>query len=321
MKENSELILGIYVDDGILIENNQTEIDDVLNLRKEFKISVAKKPTHYVGFEITREKNITKLSQREHILKLLGENGMENAKPARIPMQPANGAETEQENKQFPYRETIGSLLYVSTKTRPDISYAVGFCNKYVEEPSQDRVNDVKYILRYLSGNTEQGIVYRNTKKSNIIEAFCDADYAGDPKTRKSTTGYVILYADGAISWCSRKQPVIALSSTEAKYIAAAECCKELLYLKSLFEEILNEPVMIELNVELFECSAIALIKSGIVNKRSKHINVKFRFIHELVKDGAVKVKYCPTNVQLADIFTKPLSAVKFNDLRDRLLK
>ena len=137
-------------------------------------------------------------------------------------------------------------------------------------------------------------------------------------ETRRSTTGYVILLAGGAISWCSRKQSVIALSSTEAEYIAAAECCKELLYLKTLLEEILNNEIKIELNID--NQSAIALIKNRILNKRSKHIDVKFRFVHELVRDEVIKLKYCPTNDQLADIFTKPLNSVKFLKFREQLL-
>lgn len=150
------------------------------------------------------------------------------------------------------------------------------------------------------------------------MKAYCDADFAGDTETRRSTTGYVIMYAGGPISWCSRKQSVIALSSTEAEYIAASECCKELMYLKSLLEELLNESIPVELNID--NQSAIALIKNGIINKRSKHIDVRFRYIHELVRDGVVKIKYCPTNKQLADIFTKPLNIVKFNKYAKQLL-
>ena len=191
----------------------------------------------------------------------------------------------------------------MSTKTRPDIAYGVNFCSRYIEESAQERITDLKHILKYLNGNKECGIEYSCNKNINQLEAYCDADFAGDLETRRSTTGYVILLAGGVISWCSRKQSVIALSSTEAEYIAAAECCKELLYLKTLLEEILNNEIKIELNID--NQSAIALIKNGVLNKRSKHIDVKFRFVHELIRDEVIKLKYCPTNDQLADIFTK----------------
>lgn len=127
----------------------------------------------------------------------------------------------------------------------------------------------------------------------------------------------MILLGENPISWCSRKQPVIALSSTEAEYIAAAECCKELQYLKSLLEELLCSKINIELNVD--NQSTIVLIKNGIINRRSKHIDVKFRFVHELVRVGVVNLKYCPTGDQLADVFTKPLNTVKFAKFRDEL--
>lgn len=281
-------------------------------------MTIIQKPTSYVGFEIIKNEDIIKISQIEYIKRILKQNDMENSKPVKIPIQQVEQTKTTRRNKNYPYREIIGSLLYLSTKTRPDIAYGVNFCSRYVEEPSQERITDIKHILKYLNGNKEHGIEYKNNKEKNLLKAYCDADFAGDPETRRSTTGYVILYAGGAISWCSRKQSVIALSSTEAEYIAAAECCKELLYLKTLFEELLNYEIKIELNVD--NQSAIALIKNGILNKRSKHIDVKFRFIHELVRENIIKIKYCPTNEQLADIFTKPLNTVKFVKFKEQLL-
>jgi len=98
-----------------------------------------------------------------------------------------------------------------------------------------------------------------------------------------------------------------------------AECCKELIYLKTLLEELICEEVHIELNID--NQSAISLIKNGIVNKRSKHIDVKFRFIHELVKDRIIRLKYCPTSEQIADILTKPLAATNFKKFRDKIVK
>jgi len=125
--------------------------------------------------------------------------------------------------------------------------------------------------------------------------------------------------AGGPISWCSRKQPIIAQSTTQAEYVAAAECCKELIYLKTLLEELIYEEVHIELNID--NQGTISLIKNGIINTRSKHIDVKFRFIHELVKDRIIRLKYCSTYEQIADILTKPLAATNFIKFRDKIVK
>lgn len=318
-KTESELILGIYVDDGIIVGNDIKEIDQLIKeLEREFKIKVSHKINNFVGFEIIRKQNALKLTQKEYTKKLLEHHQMDNAKSTKIPIQQVDQTKTELINNNYPYREIVGSLLYLSTKTRPDIAYGINFCSRYVERPTNERIRDVKHVLKYLNGSRNLGIEYKTNNKTRVLDAYCDADYAGDPETRKSTTGYIIFFAGGAISWSSRKQPVIALSSTEAEYIAAAECCKELLYLKSLLEELLNETIEIELKVD--NQSAIALMKNGIVNKRSKHIDVKFHFVHELVRNGTVRLKYCPTNRQIADTFTKPLKAVQFINLRNHIL-
>ncbi|CAK9799227.1 Copia protein [Anthophora plagiata] len=165
------------------------------------------------------------------------------------------------------------------------------------------------------------GIKYEAKESKDFEELVCyiDSDYAGDPETRKSTTGYVILYGGGLISWCSRKQPpLIAWSSTEAEFITVAECCKQALYLKTLIEELTSKPVRIKLTID--NQGAIELIKNGVENKRSKHIDLRYRFIIDKYRQGIIELSYCPTDVQVADIFTKPLGNTKFNKNRDKLV-
>lgn len=243
---------------------------------------------------------------------------MENVKTVKVPILRGKETKTPPKFKNYPYRELVESLLYASSKTRPDIAYAVNFVSRSVEEPTQERINDIKHILQYLKGNIDSGIKYIKNGDVNILQAYCDADFAGDLETRRSTTGYIIFFSGGPISWSSRKQPIIAQSTTEAEYIAAAECCKELVYLKSLLEELLNKEIKIELNID--NQSAITLIKNGIVNKRSKYIDVKFRFIHDLVKNNIISLKYCPTTEQIADILTKPLNTNNYLKLSDKIV-
>jgi len=320
-KNNEDLILGIYVDNGILIGNDLQEIEETIKqLKAEFKMTVIYKPKTFVGLELSREENIIKLKQEEYTKKILKQYGMDKAKSVKIGKIPIlkNENRNTPKKEDYKYREIIGSLLYLSIKTRPDISFSVGFSSKYIENYSQENINDVKHILKYLNGSINQGIYYKSNAKTNGLQAYCDADFAGDQETRRSTTGYIIYYGGEAVSWCSRRQPIIALSSTEAEYIAAAECCKELLYLKTLLEELQSEDIQIELNID--NQSTIALIINGVVNRRSKHIDVKYRFVHDMIKNNIIKIKYCLTKNQKADILTKPLNRVKFEKCKEHMV-
>lgn len=123
-------------------------------------------------------------------------------------------------------------------------------------------------------------------------------------------TGYAVFYCGGPVSWCSRKQPIVATSTTEAEYIAAAECCKEILYLKSLIEELITEKV--EANLKVDNQSAIKLVKNEVINRRSKHLDVRYHFIHEKLKEKTISIEYCQSDKQVADLLTKPLGKNKF---------
>ncbi|CAH2066609.1 unnamed protein product, partial [Iphiclides podalirius] len=164
---------------------------------------------------------------------------MKNAQPCDTPASSDSKSrqETAQE-KEYRYREAAGSLLYLSTRTRPNIAQAVNLVSRKVENPTREDVTKVKIIFKYLLGTKEKGILFKRNKPMENIDAYSDSDYAGDPLTRRSTSGSVLMIADGPISWASKRQPIVALSSTEAEYIAAANCCKEALYLKSLLQEI-----------------------------------------------------------------------------------
>lgn len=237
-RNNSDSILVIYVDDGILIGSNPTELAQKgEELCTKFKMTATKKPKVFVGLEIAQEDKKIRLTQKRYIEKILEDYGMKNAKPATILMLRSEKSKTTLRNSLFLYKEMVGSMLYVSSRTRPDISYAVNYSSRYTENHLQENISDAKHIMKYLNRNTGQGLEYCDSKPDDILDAYCDADFAGDTETRQSTTGYIIFYTNGAITWCLRKQSIIALSSTEAEYVAAAECYKELLYLKTLFKD------------------------------------------------------------------------------------
>lgn len=318
--DDNSLILAIYVDDGLIIGQNRLIIDKLLsNLGKEFEISVFKNIKSFLGIEIQHNEGCLELKQSNYATHVVEVFNMENSKPVKTPMM-VNDDGTKEMNQSFPYRESVGSILYLASKTRPDLTYAVGYASRHLDKPSKQDVANVKRILRYVNATKNLGISYKinSSKDEEELIGYTDSDYAGDIETRKSTSGFVIMYCGGPISWSSKKQSITALSSTEAEYIAAAECCKEILHLKFLIEELSGKPVKATLNID--NQSTIQLIKNGIGNKRSKHIDVRYRFINEKVTEGLINIKYCSTDVQLADIFTKALGQNKFETHKSKLV-
>lgn len=317
--ENQTLFLAIYVDDGIVLSKDQNELTSLWkNLKQEFKITVFEDPDMFLGIEIVKQPGRILLRQEKYTKSVLEKFNMQNAKPVATPLV-SNDIEEGKNmlSKSYPYREAIGSLLYLTNKTRPEIAYAVNFCSRRMENTTDQDVINVKRLFRYLVSTTSDGITYDDPNSDKLI-AFCDSDYAGDTETRKSTTGFIIFYCGGPISWGSRKQPIVSLSSTEAEYIAAADCVKELLYLKTIIDELTGGNIKIELFVD--NQSAITIIKNGQFNRRSKHIDVRYHFIMEKVQEGIINLKYCATERQIADILTKPLGAVKFREFKGQFM-
>ncbi|CAB0008728.1 unnamed protein product, partial [Nesidiocoris tenuis] len=272
VNDTKTLMLAIHIDDGLLIGKRNDEMNKFLHdLQQDFDLTYTYQPTKYLGMEIIKKTGLIKLSQESYLQSVLERYGMENTKSAATPMMTGSSTLEEQQRSdgQFPYRECVGSLLYLSNKTRPDVAYAISFASRHMENPTRQDVANVKRTLKYLSGSSSAGIQYQWDGNDRLV-AYSDADFANDPETRKSTTGYVISYCGGPISWASRKQSVVATSTTEAEFIAAADCSKELLFLKSLILELTGAQVDADLIID--NMSAIHLIKNGIMNRRSKHI-------------------------------------------------
>lgn len=318
------LFLGIYVDDGLLVYKEENEKKNFLKtLQEEFQMTAEDNPQNFLGIEIARKEGEIKLSQKQYIEEVLEKCSMMNAKPVKTPMAEDKTSDAQSRDRQNPefktrFREMVGSLLYLTNKTRPDLAYAVNHCCRRMEEPTSKDWENIKRILKYLVDKKTHGISFKAGTRELNLTAYSDSDFAGDPTTRKSTTGYIVMLNNNPINWCSRKQPIVSLSSTEAEYIAAADCVKEVLYLKSVVKELTEEEVKVTLKVD--NQSAITLMRTGQFNKRSKHIDVRYHFINEKIEDGQIEVEYCATEDQVADIFTKPLNANKFVKFRRQMM-
>ena len=216
------------------------------------------------------------------------------------------------------YRSVVGSLRYLCN-TRPDITFAVGMVSRYLEAPAAPHWAAVKQILRYIKGTAGYGCCYkRGSGGAPEVIGFSDSDYAGDMDDRRSTTGLVFFLGTSAITWTSQKQKVVALSSCEAEYVAAASAACQGVWLCRLLGELIGDaPLKTKLRVD--NMSAIALSKNPVHHDRSKHIDVRFHFLRECIDDGKIDIGHVSTSGQLADILTKALGRVKFIEMRSKL--
>lgn len=213
-----------------------------------------------------------------------------------------------------PYQKLIGCLMYLAVLTRPDIAYSVSYLSQFNNCYNYTHWTYAKRILRYLLYTKKYCLKYINTDCD--LQGFVDSDWASDAIDRKSYTGFCFVLSGSAISWQSRKQRTVSLSSTEAEYTALSEASREAVYLRKLIHEITDTLYVIDLYCD--NQSALKLALSNQSHNRSKHIDVRYHYIRDVVKYKCVKIKYIPSEDMPADILTKglcPLKHYKFMNL------
>ena len=214
------------------------------------------------------------------------------------------------------FKQLVGSLIYLTT-TRPDIMYATSLTSRYMVRPTDFHLQAAKRILRYLKGTASYGIHYKRNKGSEL-EAYTDSDYAGDMDDQKSTSGYAFLLSSGAISWGSKKQPIVTLSTTEAEFVAAAVCVCQAIWIRRVLKEMGHSDDNC-MQIKCDNSSTIKLSKNPVMHGRSKHIDVRYHFLRNLTRSGSIALIHCGSREQVADIMTKPLKVDVFQQLRQSL--
>lgn len=320
MKNDQPIIVALYVDDILIITSLKNEEERIVKMLNEhFKMKDLGEATSVLGVKINRNRKFgtISISQERYINDMLERFGLSECKPVNTPidvnqkisseMSPTSEEEVEEMGK-IPYRECIGSLLFAAQISRPDISYGVNLLSRFCEKPGKGHWIAVKRILRYLKGSKSLEIIYGQT--NNDLTGYCDADWAGDIDNRKSTTGYLFTLNGGAITWNTRRQPTIALSTTEAEFMSMVCATQEALWLKQLLSELFTS---YDLVVKIFcdNKGAIQLAKNNVFSARSKHIDIKHKFIHEKINENQVEIEYLSTEEMPADILTKACSANK----------
>src|SRR3954463_9010233 len=306
------LICQIYVDDIIFgTSNTSLGKEFAKSMQAEFEMSMMGELKYFLGIQINQTSDGTYVHQTKYVKELLKKFNLSESKEAKTPMHSTcvlGKDEVSKKVDQKLYRGMIGFLLYL-TASKPDILFSVCLCARFQSDPRESHLTAVKRILRYLKGTTNIGLVYRRSKEYNLV-GYCDADYAGDRIERKSTSGSCQFLGSHLISWYSKKQATIALSTTEVEYVVAVGCSTQMLWMKSQLEDY----QIYESNIPIFcdNTSAICLSKNPILHSKAKHIEIKHHFIRDYVQKGVISLNFVDTDHQWADIFIKPLAEDRF---------
>jgi hypothetical protein len=314
------VLISLYVDDLIITGNAEKLIDEIKEqLSKVFEMKDLGELHYCLGLEVWRNAGQTFVCQSKYIREILKRFKMDQCKSSSVPMQQNVKLSCDDGSKEVNgtvYRQMVGSLNYLTT-TRPDISYSVSVLSQFMAKPHESHWNATKAVLRYLKGTLDYGIKY--TDASDVeLTGYSDSDWAGNLDDRRSTTGYAFGIGSGVVSWSSKKQPTVSLSSTEAEYKALCAATCEVVWLRRLLQDVgeeRKEPTMIKCDNQ----SSINIAKNPIFHARTKHVEAQFHFVREKLQSNEIALMYCNTSENVVDIFTKPLGKIKFELFREML--
>lgn len=314
--------LLIYVDDFVVVAKSKEIVNKVKEeISARYEIQDLGEIKYYLGIEVSRDSDgIFNVNQENYIRKLVKEFGLEKAKNSRVPMNMNYGKSDSTTEDNFllsnkNYQKLIGCLLYISLNTRPDIAASVAILAQKTSQPKQLDWDELKRVLKYLKGTAHYKLALG---KLNFTEekfyGYADANWAEDKTDRKSNSGYVFFVNGAIVSWACRKQRCVALSSTEAEFISLSEACQEAFWIRQLLEDMQQT---IESPTTIYEDnqSALKLIEDGKLSNRSKHIDIRHKYIRDYTERNLVICKYCPTESMLADMLTKPLPPTRHETL------
>jgi Reverse transcriptase (RNA-dependent DNA polymerase) len=338
------IILVVYVDDAILISPFKTKIDkEIASLQEDYDLTDEGELQDYLGIRFDRRLDgslkLTQPRMIERVLEIVGlKKDDQHVKlhdtPASEHKLLDNDPHGAFRTQQWNYRSAVGCLSYLQAMIRPDITMAVQQCARFCNIPQREHEEAVKRICRYLLKTKDQGIILRSDRKRGL-ECFVDADWAGswqerssnDPLSSHSRTGFVILYAGCPIIWGSKMQQLIALSTTEAEYIALSTALRDVIHVIHLLEELHNHGFNIHHPTPKVTCrtfednkSCIEIATNHKTRARTKHLSVRLHHFRSHVVNKTITIEHVSTKEQIADMFTKPLPRDQFEKLRDRLL-
>lgn len=316
--------LLLYVDDMLIASKSKREMELLKSdLESTFEMKRLGEAKRILGIDICRDRRNGKLwlMQENYINKIVNKFNMNLAKSVVMPMpqncklsesQKPKNEEEMAEMEKIPYANAVGSIMYAMICTRPDLAHSMSVLSRFMANPGREHWEALKWVFRYLKGTAKHGILYEaiKDKHGDAVEGFVDSDYAANVDSRRSQLGFVFCLNGSAVSWRSSLQSVVALSTTEAEYMAMTEAIKESIWLRGIIKEfgIKQKSVTVHCDSQ----SALHLIKHQVYHERSKHIDVKYHFVRDIIDKGLVKVVKIGTEEHPADMLTKALPTAKF---------
>lgn len=314
---NFETIILVYVDDLIVFSKTESQLNRVINLIKsKFEIKDLGKIRKILGIEFKNEKDEWVIHQKMYIERLKIKFQDIPFVNSSLPMSPGqiikSGVEEPSVEGKFPYRQLIGSLLFLATRSRPDILFSVTMLAQYNSHPTLTHWHLLCQVFNYVI-TTIDFYIPMLIDNSKHLSVFTDASWASDRDNRRSFSGFIIFFKNIPISWKTRKQKCVALSSMEAEYIALSEACKELIWFSKIYEESASI-LTLTVKIPLVYCdseSAIYYCKNNIENVRNKHIDIRFHFVKQFLNEGLFQLLKVPGKWNVADVLTKPVTKDK----------
>jgi Reverse transcriptase (RNA-dependent DNA polymerase) len=314
-QEGTKLIVAVvYVDDAMFFGKTKKLVDKKKALfMNKWECCDLGEVKEFLCMRVKRQGLDITINQVDYLKKVLEWFQMTNAKVTQTPL-PSNWDPKENKGKATAaeitcYQSIIGSLLYLMIGTRPDISYAVTHLSQFTMNPSKDHYRAVLHICHYLAGTQDYKLVYGKAANKGLM-AYTDSNWAANKIWRRSVTGYFFGLADDIIAWCSHAQKTIALSLTEAEYMALSDCSCQAVWIKTMIEELGIVFKTVPIYCDNQGTSFIA--SNSVQESRTKHINIRYHYICELVGAKKVETMFVPGEMNLADMFTKNLQKVKF---------
>jgi hypothetical protein len=320
LREASAIIYAVcHVDDLLFATTNLKTLDEKVKfLNKSFTMKNLGQVENYLGIEVTRDsEGVYSICQKKYIEKIAEEYQLTDCKSSKYPMDPGyHKLVSDEPVESSELRKIVGSLLYVANNTRPDISAAVDILSQRVAKPRKLDMNEALRVVRYLVSTKNNSLKMYDKESKDDLVAYSDSDWAECRETRKSISGMICKVFGGSVSWSSRKQDVVAMSTTEAEFYALAEGVKELLWLKMLlkdFDVCLEGPLIIHSDNQ----STIKLLENPKFSARLKHIDCRLHSVRDYVQKKILRIFYVPTAENIADLLTKPLAGTKIKVLSE----
>ncbi|GJV11888.1 putative ribonuclease H-like domain-containing protein [Tanacetum coccineum] len=317
--KNDIMLVQVYVDDIIFGSTKRSWCDEFEALMKSrFQMSSMGELTFFLGLQVKQKEDGIFISQDKYVAEILKKFDFASVKTASTPIETQKPLVKDEEASDVDvhlYRSMIGSLMYL-TASRPDIMFAVCACSRFQVTPKTSHLNAVKRIFRYLKGKPKLGLWYPRVSSFDL-EAYSDSDYAGANLDRKSTTGGCQFLGRRLISWQCKKQTIVATSTTEAEYVAAANCCGQVLWIQNQMLDygfnFMNTKIYIDNE------STICIVKNPVFHSKTKHIAIRHHFIRDAYEKKLIQVLKIHTDDNVADLLTKAFDVNSYLGFRESL--